>query len=621
MNLQQKLLVATLPLSIASMIFLSIIQYSKSKSALLESSEAEMQTAVELIEQQLSLWLEERKNELNVLSEDTAASEILQGDDTRKSNYQFRLSLTHKKSQNYDSIVLLNQDGKVVLNSNENRSIGLRLSETEGFSKALKNHSVDASFDSATLSPVNGKSILFLAWPINHNGKFLGHLGGTIHLAKLTEKITDKIKFGNSGYPFIVDQDGRVLAHPDSSQILKLNIKSFDWSNQMLMQKNGKIIYHFAGKDKINIFNTLDLLNWKIAASATLDEFYQQIEALKIIAIIITSIISLTIFLLVYFITKKIGSSINQVCNNVAQGSTEILSAAGALSESSQTLSSATTEQASSIEETSSSLEELTSMVGQNLESARTSSMMADEMAKVSEIAHEYTEQLYDAMNTMKSSNIEVKELVGIINGISERTKVIDEIVFQTKLLSFNASVEAERAGEHGRGFAVVAQEVGNLAQMSGKAAQEISSILKQSIEKSVSVTSNNEKNVAQGAELLEHLRKIVKQIAETASQVSDHANKITSASNEQHLGLKQINIAVNQLDQTTQSSSAISEETAAASEELNQLANSLRMSIGLLEQIVSGKKSEPHIVEKKIAKKTHLITKSSPPKGDWDQL
>ncbi len=159
-------------------------------------------------------------------------------------------------------------------------------------------------------------------------------------------------------------------------------------------------------------------------------------------------------------------------------------------------------------------------MVGQNLESARTSSMIADEMAKVSEIAHEYTEQLHEAMNTMKTSNAEVKELVGIINGISERTKVIDEIVFQTKLLSFNASVEAERAGEHGRGFAVVAQEVGNLAQMSGKAAQEISSILKQSIEKSVSVTSNNEKNVAKGAELLEHLRKIVKQIAETASQV-----------------------------------------------------------------------------------------------------
>lgn len=146
--------------------------------------------------------------------------------------------------------------------------------------------------------------------------------------------------------------------------------------------------------------------------------------------------------------------------------------------------------------------------------------MMADEMAKVSEIAHEYTEQLHAAMNTMKTSNAEVKELVGIINGISERTKVIDEIVFQTKLLSFNASVEAERAGEHGRGFAVVAQKVGNLAQMSGKAAQEISSILKQSIEKSVSVTSNNEKNVAKGAELLEHLRKIVKQIAETASQV-----------------------------------------------------------------------------------------------------
>ena len=66
-----------------------------------------------------------------------------------------------------------------------------------------------------------------------------------------------------------------------------------------------------------------------------------------------------------------------------------------------------------------------------------------------------------------------------IIQEIEDKTKAIDEIVFQTKLLSFNASVEAERAGEHGRGFSVVAQEVGNLAQLSGKSAAEINEILK----------------------------------------------------------------------------------------------------------------------------------------------
>ncbi len=188
MNLQQKLLLATLPLSIASMICLSIVQYCQSKTALLTSNEDEMQTSVELIEQQLGLWFEERNKELNILSEDSAAAEVLNGDDTRKANFQYRLSLTHKRSDNYDSIVLINHEGKVVMNSIENRSVGLNLAATEGFVEALKNREMKGKFDSATLSPANGKSILFLAWPITHHGKFVGHLGGTIQLAKLTEK-------------------------------------------------------------------------------------------------------------------------------------------------------------------------------------------------------------------------------------------------------------------------------------------------------------------------------------------------------------------------------------------------------------------------------------------------
>jgi methyl-accepting chemotaxis protein len=78
-------------------------------------------------------------------------------------------------------------------------------------------------------------------------------------------------------------------------------------------------------------------------------------------------------------------------------------------------------------------------------------------------------------MNQINYSNEQMSEIVKVIQEIETKTKVINDIVFQTKLLSFNASVEAARAGEQGKGFAVVAEEVGNLAQMSGNAAKEIS--------------------------------------------------------------------------------------------------------------------------------------------------
>jgi methyl-accepting chemotaxis protein len=84
----------------------------------------------------------------------------------------------------------------------------------------------------------------------------------------------------------------------------------------------------------------------------------------------------------------------------------------------------------------------------------------------------------------MNKSNDEISSIVKVIAEIGDKTKVINDIVFQTKLLSFNASVEAARAGEQGKGFAVVAEEVGNLATMSGKAAEEISSMLGDSMGK-----------------------------------------------------------------------------------------------------------------------------------------
>lgn len=116
---------------------------------------------------------------------------------------------------------------------------------TEGFVEALKNREMKGQFDSATLSPANGKSILFLAWPITHHGKFVGHLGGTIQLAKLTEKITDKIKFGISGYPFIIDQDGRVAQ--EISSILKQSIEksvSVTSNNEKNVAKGAELLEH-----------------------------------------------------------------------------------------------------------------------------------------------------------------------------------------------------------------------------------------------------------------------------------------------------------------------------------------------------------------------------------------
>ena len=148
--------------------------------------------------------------------------------------------------------------------------------------------------------------------------------------------------------------------------------------------------------------------------------------------------------------------------------------------------------------------------------------------------------------------------------------------MFQTKLLSFNASVEAERAGEHGRGFAVVAQEVGNLAEMSGKAAREISAIVRNSVQKSEQIVKSNLTKVQKGNDLVNETASKLKQIEEKTHVVASQMTNIVTASKEQSLGISQINEAVSHIDSAVQENAGNAEEMARVGESLVNYAGQL---------------------------------------------
>jgi methyl-accepting chemotaxis protein len=155
--------------------------------------------------------------------------------------------------------------------------------------------------------------------------------------------------------------------------------------------------------------------------------------------------------------------------------------------------------------------------------------------------------------------------ITGSSRKISEITAVIDSIAFQTNLLALNAAVEAARAGEQGRGFAVVAAEVRNLAQRSSGSAKEI----KRLIEESVGLVQSGSQLVGQAGSTMDEIMSAVKRVTEIVTA-------ITTASQEQSMGIDQVNQAMAQIDRVTQQNAALVEEAAASAESLQDQASRL---------------------------------------------
>lgn len=335
----------------------------------------------------------------------------------------------------------------------------------------------------------------------------------------------------------------------------------------------------------------MDFLGKKWASLTEIDskEAFSAIDSLAFWMLVVAGG---TLFFNILFgitIGRSIANPLLKTAEELDDNAGQVAAASDNLSRSSAELSALAEQQSSAIEETAASIEEISAMVRNNVAQAEKSSSLPAEVKTIADNSNTVMEQLLRSMTELTESNGRIQELVQVISEIGEKTEVIDEIVFQTKLLSFNVSVEAERAGEHGRGFAVVAQEVGNLAQMSGKAALEIASMVKNSTKKAEAITGQNRELVSKGNELCTAVAARLQEIGRDAEQLLKQAEQIVNASREQADGIQMINQAMSQLDRATQQNSATAEETASAGEELAAQAENLKSSVAHLYTMVTG--------------------------------
>ncbi|MCL1805791.1 MAG: methyl-accepting chemotaxis protein [Clostridiales bacterium] len=246
---------------------------------------------------------------------------------------------------------------------------------------------------------------------------------------------------------------------------------------------------------------------------------------------------------------KLMVDNLNAMFGEIHGSSTQVSTGAKQVAQGAQSMAQGATEQAASMQEFSSSIAVLTEKTRENADIADKSAKLADEIIQNAENGSRQMDEMISA----------VQEISHASQNISKIIKVIDDIAFQTNILALNAAVEAARAGEYGRGFAVVAEEVRSLASKSAEAAKETGTMIE-------NAKSKAELGDKIANETAASLAEIVSGITESSSLIRE----IARASEEQTLGIGQINIGIDQVAQVVQQNAATAEESAAASEEMD---------------------------------------------------
>ncbi len=296
-----------------------------------------------------------------------------------------------------------------------------------------------------------------------------------------------------------------------------------------------------------------------------------------LIAVFIFKIISTTTVALTHAIKnlKHQSEASNDIANKLKDGS--------------DILSNTVSEQAAAVHETTAAINEISSMVNRTAENAKESNNVAQKASDKAQTGQETMKNLVEAMESIQEANDQLQNIAEIIKQINTKTTVINDIVSKTELLSLNASIESARAGEYGKGFAVVAEEVGNLAKISGKSAEEIQELITKSEEQVIVILGLTKERVEQVKKVTHEAQGSFHQIADDISNMANVIQQISDATREQEIGVRQIAEAMGNIDKATQKSQSAVVSAADSSTQLLDESQKLEHTAQGIELLVKG--------------------------------
>lgn len=627
MNIRNKLIAILITLISIPLVVLGALSYSKAASILNDSFTSQNQELNSQIATTITEEFSGYMNGLESISQNVNLKDIMASPEIEP----YMLDLFKNYVENYPSAFQMymgTTDGTMRIHPSYEFSSDYDPRKRSWYERAQSSRT--AGWTQIYKDVVTGNWSVSGSVPVNDsNGNFIGVVAISLDLSDISNEVKD-IKVGKQGYVFILDSTGKVIAHPDSSQVGNI-LPVSEIQNEISAKKEHGIVYYKyvngqnVESQKYALYDYVPETGWYVMTSMYTDEIKESTNALLYNAILV-GLISLAIAIVAGIVfanslskpiqeivkdmdevekgdltiiskvsTKdevgQLAQKFNSMISNVRELIESTSNVSAELSLSSETLAASSEEASASSAEVSHTVEEIAkgatdqahetesmARLANNLdlkfeELSSNSRDIASNADTVKNINENGTVVLKDLKEKSLTNNNSTDKISNAILDLDKKSKdigsiltTISSIADQTNLLALNASIEAARAGEHGRGFAVVADEIRKLAEESSKSADKIKSIIE-----------IIQKQTANTVEIMTEFKENSNKQFESVEEMNSSFEEISKSINEIVTQIANIDIFINgmlkdkdDIVNSIASISSVSEETAASSEEVS---------------------------------------------------